>query len=96
MSNEMVAGLAIAALLVGAIALVLGLGAFVLALAMKMSTHQVTWKTVGDESSEDPFQEELPMFSEPELGENPNKRMKREEEEDFADLDDPSISSNNW
>jgi len=97
MSETVLMGVAIGGLIVGVIALFFGVAAFVLAMAMKMSTHQVTWRSL-DENKEDPFEEDLPRFEdEPVSGRNPNKRARPESaDEDLEDLDDPRVTSNNW
>lgn len=92
--SSLVLGVSIAALIIAILGLIVGAGALILVLAMKNSTHQVVWKPLEPESQPDPFTAE--EEDEEEI-ENPNKRIKgkaKNDQEDFADLDDPTVSSN--
>lgn len=90
--SSLVLGIGIAALIIGTLALIAGGAALAIVIGLKNSTHQVVWKPLEPEKHEDPFTEEA---EEEELTENPNKRIKRQnDEEDFADLDDPTVTSN--
>jgi Trk-type K+ transport system membrane component len=82
------------ALVLATISLAAGVAALSMVIGIKNSTHQVVWKPV-EEVSPDPFIDSLVEETmEPVLGENPNKRKARTVEEAFADMDDPTISSN--
>lgn len=83
-----IAGVAFAISCIGALA---GFTAIALVVGLKNSTHSIQWKEVPVEKVEDPFaveEEEIDMTK------NPNKRLKIVEE--FADLDNPEETSNNW
>lgn len=101
--TSVVLGIGVAALILATIALVVGGLSLAFVVGLKNSTHNVVWKDVApntlggsgeeaEEESEDPF-----VYS-PE--ENPNKKIKAKtienDEEDFADLSDPSVTSNDW
>jgi hypothetical protein len=97
--------LGIVSILFSLTALIVGTAALAMVIGLKNSTHQVVWKPLEPPKDEDPFAAIL--GEEPDEVEleglhpslNPNKRKKKEESkpaEEFADLDDPSVSSNNW
>lgn len=68
--------------------------ALILVYGMKNSTHQVVWKNVTPpEENTDPFAGE---HDEEEVGENPNKKIKKSKVDDDVDLSDPTITSNDW
>lgn len=90
MVNE---AIGLAAFVVGTLALIVAIVGLVLALAMKFSTHQVTWKTLDEGEREDPFEEALNFEGPEELGANPNKKGYIPEDDDLVDLDDPSVTS---
>lgn len=70
-----------------------GFTAIALVIGLKNSTHSIQWKEVPTAPVEDPFQIEE---EEAVLSQNPNKRMKLVEKEEFADLDNPEVISNEW
>lgn len=85
--------LAVSAISVSIAALVIGSAALAFVIGLSRSTHQVVWKEASPQKDEvDPFQVE---DEEPtEFFHNPNKRIKKEtEDEDLVDLTDPSVSS---
>jgi hypothetical protein len=75
-------------------ALIIGCVALSFVIGLKNSTHQVVFKPVDETKEMDPFFPEVEEKAEDLLGENPNKRIKKEES--FADLSDPNVTSNNW
>lgn len=89
----------IVAILFALVALIVACVSLAFVIGVKNSTHQVVWKSAEPESI-DPFtaeEDDLPTIQ----NENPNKRFKKFEnaelsktEEEFADLDDPGITSN--
>lgn len=91
--------IALTALIIGILAFLFGTAALSLALATKFSTHQIVWKEAPIHS-DDPFKDEDESENKPfEPFENPNKRLKAVpkdvlQDTDFADLDDPTVSSN--
>jgi len=94
-SIEMI--IALVALIVGGAGLIVGSFALALIVGVKNSTHQVLWKNVEPpaekEEEDDPFIYGPPLEQE----ENPNKKLKnKNDDEDFADLSDPEVTSNDW
>lgn len=91
----------VVAILFALVALVVGCIALSIVVGVKNSTHQVVWKSLEPEKL-DPFGE-IDGDEDEEIDQNvnPNKRFKKFEnaelektEEEFADLDDPGITSN--
>jgi hypothetical protein len=100
---------AVAALIIGAIALIISCVGLAIIVGLKNSTHQVTFKTLEElkgeklEPEADPFKT---YMEEVDMTKNPNKRLTKIEgaeggkvlnmKEDFADLDDPENISHDW
>lgn len=86
-----IAGVAFA---LSVIACIAGFTAIALVVGLKNSTHSIQWKEVtpAAEASVDPF--DVVEEEDIDLTKNPNKRLKIVEE--FADLDNPEVSSNDW
>jgi len=96
MTSEMIVTIiAIVAVIVGGVALTVGTIALSLVIGIKNSTHQVIWKPLEEPKTPEEVEDEDPfIYSE---AENPNKKIKpKDDEEDFADLSDPSVTSNDW
>ena len=94
--SMIVAGVAFALAVIGCIA---GFTAVALVVGLKNSTHKIEYRPV--EVPKDPFAEEETEEEVLEKTFNPNKRLKiveesRNDQEDFADLDDPTTTSNEW
>ena len=86
--------LPITSILFSLVALVIGCTALAFVIGLKNSTHQVVWKPMGP--PKDPFLADEEKEAEV-PGDNPNRRLKREEDtEPLVDLDDPNITSNQW
>jgi hypothetical protein len=98
MNETVISVLSILSILTAIPALTVACVALAYVIGLKNSTHQVVWKPV-DPAEADPFTaqaEEEEETEEFKPYENPNKRIKPAAEEDFADLSDPSVTSNDW
>lgn len=87
-----ISGVAFALACIGAAA---GFTAIALVIGLKNSTHSIQWKEV-EPPVVDPFAAVEDVETELDLTKNPNKRMKIVPKEEFADLDNPEVSSNEW
>lgn len=104
MINSILIALIIVAIVVSLAALIVGCFALCFVIGLKNSTHQVVFKEMNPpaEVPLDPFSIEEKEVEHETV--NPNKRIKPFEkfenaelvktEEEFADLDDPGVSSN--
>ncbi|MBA3754831.1 MAG: hypothetical protein H0X02_00750 [Nitrosomonas sp.] len=90
---------AIVALIIGGAALTVASTALAFIIGLKNSTHQVVWKPLepekveADDSFSTEIQEDAVVLN------NPNKRFKnviKKDEEPFADVSDPAVTSNDW
>lgn len=68
--------------------------AIAIVVGLKNSTHSIQWKEIEEDAVLDPF---TPLEEEEvDMAKNPNKRLKIVEKEEFADLDSPEVTSNDW
>lgn len=100
MFSSILIALIITAILLSLAALIIGCVALTFIIGVKNSTHQVVWKEADPAKNVDPFADEIDEVETVETM-NPNTRFKKFEnadalktEDEFRDLDDPSISSN--
>lgn len=98
--------LAIVAVIIGGAGLTVASIALAFTIGIKNSTHQVIWKPVEEPKAFDSDDDDAPPVPgfEGMLDGNPNKKIKFEkfennipkDEAEFADLSDPSVTSNNY
>jgi hypothetical protein len=88
------------ALVLAAIGCFAGFTAIALVVGLKNSTHTIQWKPVEEPTANSPVDDFDPFANEelaPNVEINPNKRTKLQVvKEDFGDLDNPEITSNEW
>jgi arylsulfatase A-like enzyme len=97
MNSTLYDAIALSALIMASIAAMAAFVSISLVVGLKNSTHQVVWKQM-EEPKVDSFDPFATGEEEKEFGENPNKRHSTNttanDQEDFADLDNPEVSSN--